>query len=104
MARVRKGEITFYNLDGEEIQKKMKTVDWDAEAAEKAGYEHFMMKEIMEQPQAISATISPRIGNDGRIILDGIALTQEELHPFSAAATLQVIVFSSFSTRWPCAS
>ena len=42
-----------------------------------------MMKEIMEQPQAISATISPRIGNDGRIILDGIALTQEELQAFN---------------------
>ena len=46
MARVHKGEITFYNLDGEEIEKELKVVDWDAEAAEKAGFEHFMMKEI----------------------------------------------------------
>ena len=54
MARVRKGEITFYNLDGDEIQKELKTVEWDAEAAEKAGFEHFMMKEIHEQPKAVS--------------------------------------------------
>ena len=46
MARVRQGEITFYNLDGDEIEKELKTIDWNAEAAEKAGYEHFMMKEI----------------------------------------------------------
>ena len=46
MARIRKGEITFYNLDGDEIQKEPKTIEWDAEAAEKAGFEHFMIKEI----------------------------------------------------------
>ena len=51
MARVRKGEITFYNLDGEEIQKEMKTIEWDAEAAEKAGFEHFMMKKIHRAAQ-----------------------------------------------------
>lgn len=51
MARVKMGEITFYNLDGEEIEKELKTVEWDAEAAEKAGFEHFMMKEIHEQPR-----------------------------------------------------
>ena len=53
MARVKKGEITFYNLDGDEIEKEPKTIEWDAEAAEKAGYEHFMMKEIHEQPKAV---------------------------------------------------
>ena len=53
MARVRKGEITFYNLDGDEIEKELKTIDWNAEAAEKAGYEHFMMKEIHEQPKCV---------------------------------------------------
>ena len=57
MARVRKGEITFYNLDGDEIEKELKTVEWDAEAAEKAGYEHFMIKEIHEQPKAVSDTL-----------------------------------------------
>ena len=44
MARVRKGEITFFNLDGEEVEREPKTVEWDAEAAEKAGFEHFMIK------------------------------------------------------------
>lgn len=58
MARVRKGEITFYNLDGDEIEKELKTVEWDAEAAEKAGYEHFMIKEIHEQPKAVSDTLN----------------------------------------------
>ncbi len=48
MARVRKGEITFYNLNGDEIEKELKTIDWNAEAAEKSGYEHFVMKEIHE--------------------------------------------------------
>ena len=50
MARMRKGEITFYNLDGDEIEKELVEIKWDAEAAEKSGYEHFMMKEIHEQP------------------------------------------------------
>ena len=50
------GEITFYNLDGEEIEKEPKKIEWDAEAAEKAGFEHFMMKEIHEQPKAVADT------------------------------------------------
>ena len=58
MAKVSKEEITFYNLDGEEIQKEMKTIEWDAEAAEKAGFEHFMMKEIHEQPRAVKDTLN----------------------------------------------
>lgn len=76
MARVRKGEITFYNLDGEEIQKEMKTVEWDAEAAEKAGFEHFMMKEIYEQPKAVADTLNSVL-KDGRIDLSEAGLTEE---------------------------
>ena len=76
MARVRKGEITFYNLDGEEIQKQMKTIEWDAEAAEKAGFEHFMMKEIHEQPKAVQDTLSSVV-KDGQIDLSEIGLTDE---------------------------
>ena len=57
MARVRKGEITFYNLDGDELKKELKTIEWNAEAAEKGGYEHFMMKEIHEQPRILEDTI-----------------------------------------------
>lgn len=81
MAKVSKEEITFYNLDGEEIQKKMKTVDWDAEAAEKAGYEHFMMKEIHEQPKAIQDTLNSVI-KDGAIDFSGLELTKEEILSF----------------------
>ena len=78
MARVRKGEITFYNLDGEEIQKQMKTIEWDAEAAEKAGFEHFMMKEIHEQPAAVRDTLSPRL-KDGKIDLSELALDEDAI-------------------------
>ena len=78
MARVRKGEITFYNLDGEEIQKQMKTIEWDAEAAEKSGFEHFMMKEIHEQPKAVQDTLSSVV-KDGQIDLSEIGLTDENI-------------------------
>ena len=78
MARVRKGEITFYNLAGEEIQKQMKTIEWDAEAAEKAGFEHFMMKEIHEQPKAVQDTLSSVV-KDGQIDLSEIGLTDENI-------------------------
>ena len=78
MAKVSKEEITFYNLDGEEIQKKMITVDWDAEAAEKAGYEHFMMKEIHEQPRAVKDTLNSVL-KDGKIDLTDIGLAEEDI-------------------------
>ena len=78
MARVRKGEITFYNLDGEEIQKQMKTIEWDAEAAEKAGFEHFMMKEIHEQPKAVQDTLNSVV-KEGQIDLSEIGLTDENI-------------------------
>ena len=82
MARVHKGEITFYNLDGEEIEKELKIVDWDAEAAEKAGFEHFMMKEIHEQPKAIQDTLNSALKDD-RIDLTEVGLTEEEIRDIS---------------------
>ena len=82
MARVSKGEITFYNLDGEEIEKELKVVDWDAEAAEKAGFEHFMMKEIHEQPKAIQDTLNSALKDD-RIDLTEVGLTEEEIRDIS---------------------
>ena len=78
MAKVSKEEITFYNLDGEEIQKKMKTGDWDAEAAEKAGFEHFMMKEIHEQPRAVKDTLNSVL-KDGKFDLTDIGLAEEDI-------------------------
>ena len=82
MARVRKGEITFYNLDGDEIQKEPKTIEWDAEAAEKAGFEHFMMKEIHEQPKAVRDTLNSVLKDD-YIDLTEVGLTEEDIRKIS---------------------
>ena len=82
MARVRMGEITFYNLDGDEIQKELKTVEWDAEAAEKAGFEHFMMKEIHVQPRAVSDTLNSII-KDGKIDLSEVGMDEETIRSIS---------------------
>ncbi len=53
MGRIKAGEATFYNLDGEEITKELTEITWDAQSAEKEGFEHFMMKEIHEQPKVV---------------------------------------------------
>ena len=82
MARVRKGEITFFNLDGEEVEREPKTVEWDAEAAEKAGFEHFMIKEIHEQPKAVADTLNSVL-KDGAINLTEAGLTDEDLEKVS---------------------
>ena len=82
LARVRKGEITFYNLDGEEIEKELKTIEWDAEAAEKAGFEHFMMKEIHEQPKVVGDTLNSVL-KDGQFDLSSVGLSEEEIKDIS---------------------
>lgn len=82
MARIRKGEIIFYNLDGEEIQKELKTIEWDAEAAEKAGFEHFMIKEIHEQPKAVADTLNSVL-KDGEIDLSDVGFTEETIRDIS---------------------
>ena len=82
LARVRKGEITFYNLDGEEIEKELKTIEWDAEAAEKAGFEHFMMKEIHEQPKVVGDTLNS-VFKDGQFDLSSVGLSEEEIKDIS---------------------
>lgn len=82
LACVRKGEITFYNLDGEEIEKELKTIEWDAEAAEKAGFEHFMMKEIHEQPKVVGDTLNSVL-KDGQIDLSAVGLSEEEIKDIS---------------------
>lgn len=82
MARVRKGEITFYNLDGDEIEKEQKVIEWDAEAAEKGGYEHFMMKEIHEQPKVVADTLNSVL-KDGEVDLSGVGLSAEEIKNIS---------------------
>ena len=82
MACLKKGEVDFYNLDGEQIQKELVEIKWDAEAAEKGGFEHFMMKEIYEQPKAVADTINSVV-HDGAIDLSNIEnLTDEEIQNF----------------------
>ena len=78
MCCLQKGKVTFYNLDGDEIEKDLVEIQWDAEAAEKAGYEHFMIKEIHEQPKAIRDTINSVV-KDGKIDLSGVGLSEEEI-------------------------
>ena len=78
MARLANGTVTFYNLDGDEIEKKSTQIKWDAEAAEKAGYEHFMLKEIHEQPKAVQDTLNSVL-KDGAIDLLSVGLTEKEL-------------------------
>ena len=69
---------TFYNLDGDEIQKELVEIKWDAEAAEKGGFEHFMMKEIHEQPKAILDTMNSKI-KEGKIDLSDVGLSEEDI-------------------------
>lgn len=68
----------FCNIDGEPLEKQPFTIDWDIHAAEKGGYEHFMLKEIHEQPKAVRDTISPRI-HENEIDLGEIGMTDEEI-------------------------
>ena len=71
-------DVKVYNTDKEEVSKEVFTVNWDISAAEKGGYEHFMMKEMEEQPKALRETISPRI-KDGKVVLDDISLTADDI-------------------------
>ena len=70
--------VKVYNSLVQPVEKENSHVDWEISAAEKGGYEHFMFKEIMEQPKAIRDTISPRL-RDGKVVLDDVTITKEEL-------------------------
>lgn len=76
IARLTADSIEFFGIDGEPLEKTSTTIEWDAEAAEKGGYEHFMMKEIHEQPAAVRDTISPRI-KDGHVDLSELELDDD---------------------------
>ena len=80
-AKLTPGEAHFYNLDGDEIEKQTTEIKWDAKAAEKAGFEHFMMKEIHEQPKAVKDTLSSVIKDDA-IDLSAVPLTDEEIQRY----------------------
>ena len=85
MACLEAGNVTFYNLDGDTIEKTPTEIDWDAASAEKGGFEHFMMKEIHEQPKAVQDTLNSVIVPDGdsyKIDLSASNLTDEDLKSF----------------------
>ena len=82
IGKLEKGKVTFYNLDGEEIEKELVEIKWDAKAAEKGGFEHFMMKEIHEQPKAVAATLHSVV-KDGSIDLSAVGLTKEDIQSIS---------------------
>ena len=70
--------LHFYSVDEEELEKEAVTIEWDASAAEKGGYEHFMLKEMHEQSKTVTDTMSPRI-KDGKIVIEELGLTDEEI-------------------------
>ncbi len=77
-----KNDIKIYNEDGKVVKRDVFHVTWDADAAEKEGYEHFMLKEIHEQPKGIQETLVRRLNEDGTINLDGISMTKEDIENF----------------------
>ncbi|MBQ1947216.1 MAG: glutamine--fructose-6-phosphate transaminase (isomerizing) [Clostridia bacterium] len=79
---LKKDNVSIYDIHGEPITKEIFHVDWDVSAAEKGGYEHFMFKEMMEQPKVLKDTIHPRI-QDGNVVLDDISLTAEDIASFN---------------------
>lgn len=84
LAVITKNDIRFFDEDGRDIKKDIFEVNWDVSAAEKGGYEHFMIKEIHEQPKAVKDTMTSRILEDvDTIKLDNIKLTKEDLEKFN---------------------
>ncbi len=78
IVKLTRENMEFYNIDEEPIEKEAVHIDWDVNAAEKGGYEHFMLKEMYEQPKAILDTFSPRI-KDGQIVIEELGMTGEEI-------------------------
>ncbi|MBR4411732.1 MAG: glutamine--fructose-6-phosphate transaminase (isomerizing) [Firmicutes bacterium] len=75
--------VKIYDDERNEVSRDVFHVTWDADAAEKEGYEHFMLKEIYEQPKGLHETISRRLNEDGTIKLDGISMTKEDIEGFN---------------------
>ena len=78
MAMFTADQVTFYDMSGEQIEKEKETITWELDAAERGGYDHFMLKEIYEQPKVLRDTIQPRI-RDGKIVLDEVDLPADYL-------------------------
>ena len=93
VARLSPGSVKFYDLNGDEISLPLTEITWDAEAAEKGGYEHFMLKEIHEQPAAVRDTLSSLV-KDGRIDLSAAGITDETIR------SLSQIVITACGSAW----
>lgn len=78
VAIIRPDSVTIMNAFGDVIEKPVQEVTWDLSAAEKGGHEHFMIKEIMEQPQAVSSTLNPRL-QDGKVVFEDVGLTDARM-------------------------
>ena len=78
IVRMTKDSMEFFTVDEEPLEKESTHIDWDVNAAEKGGYEHFMLKEMYEQPKAITDTFSPRV-KEGKIVIDELGMTDEEI-------------------------
>ena len=74
---LKENEVKIYDADRNEVHRDVFNVTWDADAAEKEGYDHFMLKEIHEQPSGIRDTLIRRLDDEGEIVLDGIELTRK---------------------------
>ena len=87
--------VKFYNNDGQQIEKQIDTIEWNEEAAEKAGYEHFMLKEIHEQPTSIQDTYAGKIFElEGKVILDELKMDEDQLR------SLQRVTIIACGTSW----
>ena len=78
IVRMTEGQMEFFNVDEEPIEKETVHIDWDVNAAEKGGYEHFMLKEMYEQPKAITDTFSPRL-KEGQIVIEELGMSDEDI-------------------------
>lgn len=78
IARLKKDSVAFFDADGEDIKKDSVEIKWDAKAAEKGGYDYFMLKEIYEEPDAVNRTLLPRIKNDD-VIIEELKLSDDEI-------------------------
>lgn len=78
IVKLTKDSLNFYNIDEEQLEKEPVTIDWDINAAEKGGYEYFMLKEMYEQPKAVSDTLCPRL-KEGDIVIEELGMSDEEI-------------------------
>lgn len=78
-----KDDVKIYNAQRQEVKREVFNVTWDVDAAEKEGYDHFMLKEIHEQPKGIMETLTRRLDEDGNVKLDGISMTKEDIEGFN---------------------